>query len=182
VLNGLRAVADAGRWAGLRALCLKDRKMKKLIASAVSVAFVSLCWAATPELYVLEMKDARADDGSVVTRTFREVERRSTSSIVDLVTETGSSVSSFAFVLRGMCGVARARGEQYFTGRTLSRSPIRMEIIFQNTAPDPASFGRLESEPGKEKVFSMAECDLLESSVQDAIYPCLLCGSIAAPQ
>jgi hypothetical protein len=147
---------------------LKEGKMKRLFASAVSVAFVNLCWAATLELYALEMNDALADDGRVVTRTFREVERRPTSSIVDLVTEAGSSVSSFTFVLRGMCGVARARGEQYFTGRTLSRSPIRMEITFQKSAPDPASFGRLEPEPGKEKVFSMAECDVLDSSVQAA--------------
>jgi hypothetical protein len=136
--------------------------MKILVASTVSLT-LNLCWAATPELYVLEMKNTLAENGSVVTRTFREVERRPTSSVVDVVTETGNSVSSFTFVLRGMCGVTRARGEQYFTSKTLSGSPMRIEIVFQKSAPDPASFGRLEPEPGKEKVFSMAECDLLES-------------------
>ncbi len=134
--------------------------MKKIVASAVSVA-LTVSLAATPDLYTLEVRNAVADNGDIVTRTFHEIERRPTSSIAEVVTDAGSSISGFEFLLRGVCGVAKARGERYFTFRPISRSPMRMEIIFLKSAPDPRSFGRLE--PGKEAL-TTAECDLIDGA------------------
>lgn len=134
--------------------------MKKLIASAVLLT-LNVGWAGAPVLFSLEIKDAPVENGKAMTWTFREIERRPTSSVVEVVTETGGSISGFTFLIRGMCGVTKARGEQFFTAGEISGSPMRIEVIFQKTAPDPASFGRLD--PGWQKVFSMAECDLVES-------------------
>jgi hypothetical protein len=95
-------------------------------------------------LFSLEIKDAPVENGKAMTWTFHEIERRPASSIVEVVTETGGSISGFTFLIRGMCGVAKARGEQFFTAKELSRSPVRVEVLFQKTAPDPASFGQTQ--------------------------------------
>ena len=144
---------------------LEEGNVKMLISSVVLLA-LNVGWAAAPELFSLEIKDAPVENGKAMTWTFHEIERRPTSSIIEVVTETGASISGFTFLIRGMCGMAKARGEQFFTAKELSRSPVRIEVLFQKTAPDPASLGRLD--PGEQKVFSMAECDMVESMMQNA--------------
>lgn len=139
--------------------CLMEGRMKRTLASWILLA-AATGMAATPELFTLTVQDAPVENGKVLTATFREIERKPDASIVEIQWKSGGSVSSSMFVMRGMCGVARARGEQFFTSRPVPESPGRMEVTFPRTGPAPDRFGPLM--PGEATVFSMAQCDLLK--------------------
>jgi hypothetical protein len=78
--------------------------------------------------------------------------------VVHITFVSGGSVSASMFVLRGMCGLAKARGEQYFRSNPLSKSPMKLQVIFQKTVTAEA----LRPAKPADKVFSVAECDLLK--------------------
>jgi hypothetical protein len=133
----------------------------KNTTTVVMLLFCSiLASAEEPSLYKATVEDAPSKDGKPVIFTFKEIERTPTSSIVELSTLVGGSVSGPMLMVKCTCGLARARGEKFFTAVPLSRDPIRLMVTFPKTGPAPNQFGPLK--PGEAAVFSVAQCDLLK--------------------
>lgn len=98
-------------------------------------------------LFHLEVKDAPAENGKFLNMEFSETARADASSTVLVTRKSGGSVSSSMFVLRGMCGLARARDKQNFLPQAVPGQPGGYIVTFPDTAPP------------KDKGFSMAQCD-----------------------
>ena len=135
-----------------------------VIAIALTLCFV-VAAAQEPSLYQLTVEDVPTGNGKQ-TVTFKEIERTPTTSIVELSALAGGSVSGPLLIVRYMCGLTRARGEQFFTSRTVSFNPVRMEVTFPKSGPAPAdvrdpNYART-LKPGEPIVFTMAQCDLLK--------------------
>ncbi|MDN4054893.1 hypothetical protein QPK32_17575 [Massilia sp. YIM B02763] len=106
--------------------------------------------ASDSTLYDLSVKDVPVENGKLLDMDFREIERRTDSSIVQIIRRSGGSVSSSMFVLRGMCGLARSRHAQYFIPRRIPDEKIERYLV---------TFPSDEPEPGKG--FTMTQCDLM---------------------
>lgn len=100
-------------------------------------------------LFHLEVKDAPAENGKALNMEFSETARTDGSSTVLVMRKSGGSVSSSMFVLRGMCGLARAREKQNFLPQAVPGEPGGYIVTFPDTAPP------------KDKGFSMAQCNLM---------------------
>lgn len=100
-------------------------------------------------LFHLAVKNVPAENGKVLTMEFFETARIEASSTVLVKRTSGGSVSSSLFVLRGMCGLARARGKQNFLPEQVAGDPGRYIVTFPDTAPP------------KDKGFSMEQCNLI---------------------
>ena len=127
--------------------------------TVVLVLSCSVCLAqTTPELFQLSVKDVLVENGKKLEMKFEEIERNAEFSTVEIKFVSGGSVSSSMFVVRGMCGVAKARGAQYFRANEVSKDPWRYRMTF------PASASPAELNPPKaaDKVFSQAECSMLK--------------------
>jgi hypothetical protein len=111
----------------------------------------------TPELVQLSVRDVAVENGKSLEMTFKEIERTPEFSMVQITFVSGGSVSSSMFVIRGMCAVAKARGEQYFRASQASKDPWRYRMTFLTSA-SPAE---LRPANGADKVFSRAECSML---------------------
>ena len=127
--------------------------------TVVLVLFCSLCVAqtTTPELFQLSVKDVPVENGKKLEMKFEEIERNAEFSTVQITFVSGGSVSSSMFVIRGMCGVAKARGMEYFRASSVSEHPRQYRMTF------PASASSAELNPSKatDKVWSRAECSML---------------------
>ena len=132
------------------------RIFKETIA-AVSMLSCSVCLAQAVELFHLNVKDVPVENGKRLEMKFEEIDRSAHFSTVEITLVSGGSVSSSMFVLRGMCGLARARGEQFFRANQVSKAPMRYQVTFLGTAT-PAE---LRPANAADKVFSRAECSLL---------------------
>jgi hypothetical protein len=102
-----------------------------------------------PTLINLIAKDQPVENGKALDMEFHEVDRKTESSTVQIVRRTGGSVSSSMFVLKGMCAIARSRGEQYFVAEKAGTNDERFTVTFPKVAVE------------RGKGFSIAECDLL---------------------
>jgi hypothetical protein len=132
--------------------------MRHLVAAVLSTLLPTVALAqASPELYQLGVKDIPVENGKTLEMTFRELERQGDSSTVEIDFVSGGSVSSSMFALRGMCGVSRARGEQYFRATQVSRKLP----IFRMTFPKTVTEADLRPAHGADKVFTRDECALL---------------------
>jgi len=100
-------------------------------------------------LFHLEVRDAPAENGKVLNMEFSEIARLDASSSVLVTRKSGGSVSSSMFVLRGMCGLARARGKQNFLPQAVAGQPGAYIVSFPDAIPP------------KDKGFSMPQCDLV---------------------
>lgn len=98
-------------------------------------------------LFELHVKDAPAENGKVLNMDFAETARTDENPTVLVTRKSGGSVSSSMFVLRGMCGLARARNKQNFFPQAVPGKPGGYIVTFPDTAPP------------KDKGFSMAQCD-----------------------
>ena len=140
----------------------------KITVMAVALTLCSIVAAAQdPSLYQLtvEVDDVRTRGGKQ-TVTFKEIERTPTKSMVELSALAGGSVSGPMLIVRCICGLTRARGEQFFTSRPVSSNPFRMEVTFPKSGPSLAdvsdpNYARTVK-PGEPIVFSMAQCDLMK--------------------
>ena len=121
--------------------------MKHTIASALLALLAPFAHAANPPLFQLAVKNVPVENGKALDIEFNEVERAPESSTVQILRRSGGSVSSSMFVVRGMCGLARARGQQYVAGERIDKEHMR--VTFPATPPEP------------DKGFTMAQCDLL---------------------
>jgi hypothetical protein len=127
-----------------------------------TVALLLCCLTASAEeskLYKVTVEDAPAKDGTPATFTFKEVERTPTKSVVELSTLVGGSVSGPMLIVKCMCGLTRARGEQFFASKPLSMNPIRFEVTFPKSGPPAGDVRNLKP---SEIVFSVSQCDLLK--------------------
>lgn len=98
-------------------------------------------------MFELHIKDAPAENGKVLNMDFSETARTDENSTVLVTRKSGGSVSSSMFVLRGMCGLARARKKQNFLPQPVPGQPGGYIVTFPD-APPP-----------KDKGFSMTQCD-----------------------
>lgn len=122
--------------------------MKRILAPVVLSLLASLpAQAADPALLHLAVKDVPVENGKVLDIEFTEVERTPDASTVRIVRRSGGSVSSSMFVVRGLCALARARGQQYVAAERVGKETMR--VTFPATPPEP------------EKGFTMAQCELL---------------------
>ncbi|UUZ47995.1 hypothetical protein LP420_33980 [Massilia sp. B-10] len=80
------------------------------------------------------MADVPVENGKVLNMAFQEVSRTETSSSVQITRRSGGSVSSSMFILRGMCGVARARGKQFFVTERVAGESDRLTVNFPASA------------------------------------------------
>ena len=129
---------------------------KANLVATLLAACLSTAHAVEPLVH-LEAKGQTVENGKTIDMEFTEVERRSDASIVQVIFRSGGSVSSSLFILRGMCSVARARGEVYFKSTRLPAPEGRYIVRFPRDAPSAS-----ETAPGGE-VFSLAQCDRLGS-------------------
>lgn len=122
-----------------------------LLALCAPIALTTTACLANPgsTLFQLVVKELATEDRKELNLTFSEVARGEASSTVLVTRESGGSVSSSMFVLRGMCGLARARGKNNFLPTPLPEQQGGYIVTFPDTPPP------------KDKGFSIAQCDLL---------------------
>jgi len=124
--------------------------MQRLFALAICMTFVSLAAAAeTPALFHMSVKDVPVENGKMLDMAFHEIAREPDSSTVHVVRRSGGSVSSSMFIVRGMCGVARSRGERFFQSERIEGEAERYLVTFPKTEPSPGT------------AFTMTQCDLM---------------------
>lgn len=125
--------------------------MKPLFVLAGVLALAApIAQAGDSELFHLVVKDVPVENGKVLDMEFHEIERNAEASTVQITRRSGGSVSSSMFILRGMCGLARARGAQNFTPvRIAGEEKERFTVSFSQDPPDAG------------KGFTMAQCALL---------------------
>jgi hypothetical protein len=98
-------------------------------------------------------KDDSGQSSNRVLMEFSEIERTQAGSLAQVSAEAGGPVTSSLFTMRGMCAVARSRGEKFFSTTRISSNPSRYSIVFpqsQSTAPEKTS--------GAGRVVSLEEC------------------------
>jgi hypothetical protein len=131
--------------------------MKRSLLLSTVLFAASCAQAAEAPLYQLSVNGARVENGKILNMTFRELSRNPGHSIVETIFVSGGSVSSSMFILRGACGVARVRGERFFTSNPVPQEPGKFRLQFQARASDqelrPSAIG--------DKVFSLAECEMM---------------------
>lgn len=129
--------------------------MKKVSLIAVFLAACLSTAFAAEALIHLAVEGQAVENGTLLAMEFTEVERRPDASIVQVTFRSGGSVSSSMFVLRGICSVARARGELYFQQTRLPAPEGRYIVRFPREAPAASAAAPAGS------VFSVAQCALL---------------------
>jgi hypothetical protein len=101
-------------------------------------------------------KDDSGQSSNRVLMEFSEIERTQAGSVAQVSAEAGGPVTSSLFTMRGMCAVARSRGEKFFSTTRISSNPSRYSIVFpqsQSAAPEKAS--------ATNRVVSLEECQLM---------------------
>jgi len=125
--------------------------MQRIIALALLTQLIPLtAHAADPKLFHLAVADVPAERGKVLNMEFQEVSRETVSSTVQITFRSGGSVSSSMFILRGMCGLARARGKENFLTEQVAGDSSRFTVTFPGTPPDD------------EKGFTMKQCKQMQ--------------------
>lgn len=107
-------------------------------------------------LVILATSGSKVENGKTLDMRFEEVERNEKSSIVVVTFNSGGSVSSSMFIMKGMCSVTRARGEKFFVSKDLGTNGSRYELTF------PQSITPEQSDPLSDNhVSSLDECSIL---------------------
>lgn len=124
--------------------------MKQLISRIMIFLMLPLVAIAdeTPLIHIT-VKDQPVENGKMLDMEFHEVDRQAESSTVQIIRRTGGSVSSSMFVIKGMCAIARSRGEQYFVTEKVVGNNERITVTFPKAPPE------------RGKGFSIAQCDLM---------------------
>jgi hypothetical protein len=112
---------------------------------------------ATSELYRLDIKETGGKKGRKLEMSFKEVERQAESSVVDITHVSGSGADSAVAILKGMCGLARARGQKYFQYSAEAPGSDRYLVSFPKTVA-PSDVNPTEV---RNKVISLADCELV---------------------
>ena len=124
------------------------------LVACLLAGFLHVACADEPLVH-FEADPGTMENGKTLDMAFTEVERRPDASIVQVTFRSGGSVPSSLFVLRGMCLIARSRGESYFVSTRLPAPPGRYIVNFQKAVPTAS-----EAVP-RGPVFSVSQCGLL---------------------
>ena len=124
--------------------------MHRIIALAILALLTPFAaQAADTPLFHLAVADVPVENGKILNMEFQEVKREAETSTVQITRRSGGSVSSSMFILRGMCGMARARGKQNFVAEQIAGDSNRFTVSFPATPPEAG------------KGFTMAQCELM---------------------
>ena len=110
---------------------------------------------AEPALYSLAVQDAPVENGKKLNMSFRELTRETEQSLVEVTRTSGGSVSTSLFIVRGMCGLMRARGEESFVSEPVPKQSAQYRVTFPKVTEATEPHGR------KQLAFSVAQCSLL---------------------
>ncbi|HWL63870.1 MAG TPA: hypothetical protein VNQ32_13825 [Steroidobacteraceae bacterium] len=112
--------------------------MKKNVLSLL-IHSPLLATAGESALYRTTINMASGRPLTVKPVTIVEVDRTTNSSIVEVAAgpDAGELVSSAA--LRGLCGLARHRGERYIQARQISQAPATFEVTFPKVGTDSST-------------------------------------------
>lgn len=125
--------------------------MKQLLVLVVALAFTPLvAQGSDQELFHLSVHDLPVENGKVLNMEFHEIERKSDSSTVQIERTSGGSVSSSMFIMRGMCGLARARGARYIAATRIADVDKETYTVTFPQAPPELGEG-----------FTMEQCELM---------------------
>lgn len=132
--------------------------MRKYLLGALVAFSANASTAQTSaDLVYLNAKDVPVEDGKKLEMTFQEIKRAPDASLVEITFPPGSTTPSSMFVLRGMCNIAQSRGQPFFRAAQVSKQPMRYSVTF----PKEAEHSDVTPANVTEKVFSLAECALL---------------------
>ncbi len=134
--------------AGLAVLCACASNSNSTASSRDSVD--------NANLVRLIYKDDGGQNVDKVLMEFREIERNKAGSVAQVSAEAGGPVTSSLFTMRGVCAIARSRGEKFFSTTRIASNPSRYNIVFpqnQSAAPGKSSDGS--------RIVSIEECELL---------------------
>lgn len=101
------------------------------------------------DLYSQSVQNRPAENGKLLTMTVREIERTDEASLMAVELVSGGSVSSAVYIVKGMCGIMKARGEHNVVSEELKHGPARYRLTFPATV-DIKGF----------KGFTEGQCDL----------------------
>jgi hypothetical protein len=154
-LHEWRPVADVRRWAALLLPSLGTKQMRTIHIALLAALVPVVAMAAGASLNRSYMGGTLGPGGVEVNLTFEEVDRLESTSIVRVFTDSAGPDVISAFLLNGICGVAKARGEKYFRAKHLSNEPLTYEVSFPkaDSTSDPAPTHWIAF-----KVFSVARC------------------------
>ena len=110
---------------------------------------------ASDSLYFLSVKEESAGNGSALDMTIRELKREPDSSIVEIEYISGGNGPSYLLLVKGMCGLMRARQHTSAVSEQISERPIRFRMTFPKDA-------KINDSPGLPRlVLSEANCTAL---------------------
>jgi hypothetical protein len=141
-----------------------------LLVLTASFAYLTSARAATAtDLVYMEAQGEPAENGKILKMIFRETERNPEQSIAQVTFESGGSVSSSLFVIKGFCKIAKSRKSKYFRKLSESENSNGLWIYtvgFAKTRTGsslkiPTPHDRNPDED--EEVLSTRDCKLLES-------------------
>lgn len=116
---------------------------------------------AEPALYSFAVEDRPVENGKQLNMSFRELTREIARSFVEVTRVSGGSVSSSMFIVRGMCGLMRARGEENFVSEAVPKRSEQAAQIEQYRVTFPKVAIATEPPGRKQLAFSAAQCLLL---------------------
>jgi hypothetical protein len=131
---------------------------KRLVAAVLVLSANGAVAQIGADLVHLSARDMPAENGKQPDMTFEEIRRAPKTSLVEVTYASGGTAApSSMFILKGMCSIAESRGKQYFRAVQISTKPLRFGVTF------PEDSGPAEAKPnnGSDKVYSLAECALL---------------------
>ena len=136
---------------------MKTKTLNLVVGVIATLVHSSTPSAADAPLFELR-SESRTGDRLNYTFSFREVKRTETSSVVEIVYTTADAqpgAPSRDDILRGMCGVLKARGKQFMLSTLLPdlTEPLHQQILFLKAAPGPSLDQR------KVNVVSISECE-----------------------
>jgi hypothetical protein len=130
---------------------------KRLVAAVFALSAGAAFAQSSADLVRLSARDMRVENGKLPDMTFVEIRRAPNASLVEVTANASGAAPSSMFILKGMCSIAESRGKQYFRVVQMSKKPLRFGVTFpEDASPSDARPGSVT-----DKVFSLAECSLL---------------------
>ena len=145
---------------------IKSMKTTHLFAAMAMIPVLAI--AADTAFFRFDMSGPLGKGGTQVSMKFEEIDRSDTSSVVEVSGASPASDLSTGFLLNGMCGLAKARGQRYFQAKQIDSTPLTFEVAFPKTAPASVSAPPSGVAPN---VFPVSQCPAITyapSPVQSA--------------
>lgn len=112
--------------------------MKTRHLASMIVLLPALAIAAGSSFFSFSTPWPQGESGKWVTMKIEEVDRTDSTSVVEVSGASRDTDSTAAFLLGGMCRLAKARGQRYFQAREIDSDPLTFEVTFPKTAPNSA--------------------------------------------